>query len=805
MSISRSFVFVLAAWVAYGEDAKPRGAAKPGAETKPNGAAKTSPPPKTSLADYYGFLPVEVYKLDFRIKNLLVRDVNGDGKNDIVVVNNLKNRIDVLEQRADGEPETPEATSEVNELTNPGRLKHRKIPTTRAVGSLEIKDLNKDNRADLVMIADPPGLYVEYQDAAGGFGQKRSFETADAQQASWMVDVGDTNADGRTDIVFLGKENLYVLLGKEDGRLDDPKRFRLAEGGGSLLRLVDFDGDGRPDLTYMSDDKQYPVRVRYQTKSGKLGAERRFAIDPPRGVSFANVDGKPGEEMMIISDLSDRLIVYAIGPAEKEDAPPTSKLVSFPFEKSGPNLNNDLAIADLDGDGRSDVVVSDPDAARLVLYTQREGEGLDLGQSYPALLGTTLLRVIDTPDGAPEVLSLSEKEGSISSSRFEGGRLTFPQPIGSRDEPVVMEVIPDGAERRLIYLAKIPASGGGNDLFSLRQIRGKRSEGKIAWSPANLGGKAELPIQFPGKPFDLRAVDANGDGRLDLVFFFYYQPPLVYLGAANEGFEPVGKSAQGTLGTATPASFYFGPVADKKPALLVAQSNFARNLKLEANGRWNVVDQYNATTSPANVSGVTALDLDGDGVLELAMYDKTAKEVIFLKRQNGLFQRWKKLDAGAFNLRGIRVADLDADGKSDLLLYDANQMGIAYAGRQDAELKPLATYESEIRRGKLFDMVPGDLNADGRMDILLLEPVQRNLEIVAWMPNNRLARAISWRVFDEKTFRQTNRTIEPREAVVGDVNNDGRNDVVVLAHDRVLVYLQDSGEAPKKEPAAGGQ
>ena len=39
-----------------------------------------------SLADYFGFHPVEVFKLSDRSQNMLVRDVNQDGKPDIVVV-----------------------------------------------------------------------------------------------------------------------------------------------------------------------------------------------------------------------------------------------------------------------------------------------------------------------------------------------------------------------------------------------------------------------------------------------------------------------------------------------------------------------------------------------------------------------------------------------------------------------------------------------------------------------------------------------------------------------------------------------
>jgi len=34
--------------------------------------------------------------------------------------------------------------------------------------------------------------------------------------------------------------------------------------------------------------------------------------------------------------------------------------------------------------------------------------------------------------------------------------------------------------------------------------------------------------------------------------------------------------------------------------------------------------------------------------------------------------------------------------------------------------------------------------------------------------------------------------MEPREALVADVTGDGRNDLIILVHDRILVYPQSN-------------
>ena len=47
-----------------------------------------------NLSAYYGFREMEIVKLDNGIRGLRILDLNGDGLNDIVVVNNQKSKIE---------------------------------------------------------------------------------------------------------------------------------------------------------------------------------------------------------------------------------------------------------------------------------------------------------------------------------------------------------------------------------------------------------------------------------------------------------------------------------------------------------------------------------------------------------------------------------------------------------------------------------------------------------------------------------------------------------------------------------------
>ena len=89
-------------------------------------------------------------------------------------------------------------------------------------------------------------------------------------------------------------------------------------------------------------------------------------------------------------------------------------------------------------------------------------------------------------------------------------------------------------------------------------------------------------------------------------------------------------------------------------------------------------------------------------------------------------------------------------------------------------------------------MVSGDLDNDGRKDLVFMETAKNHLDLVIFDANHKLVPADRWQVFEaENLSRRGGELAEPREALVADLNGDGKNDLAVIVHDRILLYPQE--------------
>ena len=806
-------------------------------------------------AAYYGFGEIEIIKLDWGIHNLRVVDFNGDGRNDIAIVNNRKARIEILVQKESVGPGEafvvvdPEDV-DVNLLSPPTRFDRQDVAVSQRVYSLVCGDLNSDGMTDLAFYGEPRGLYVILQKAGEGKADIRHGRTSDRREGkparlSWrtrkkikiddglpapnMLVCADLNNDGADDLALAGQDAVYIILQKKDGSLAPAVKYPTA--GRTLgVEVGDLNGDGVNDLVLVTDDAEKPIHIRFgsrprdclrsQARGGQLGPQIKFFIEKPFALELANIDGAAGDEVLTVDARSGRLVCYKLA-TEKEPAGPPRRndwpTLFYPLPSGEGDTKRDLVVGDFDGDGLLDMVVSDPGAAELILYRQVAGVGLAEPVRFPALADITSLSVADCDyDGKAEVGVLSVKEKIIGKAEFVDDRLSFPQPIKVVGEPVAMELadIDSDGDVDCVYI-----SSDVNDVRSLRVIysvvtggeRDKAAEhkgldifGEVEQSSVDL----ELE-KLSSNPEGIKVVDVDQDGWQDVLIFVKYEKPILVRQTAKGRFEVIDSpGAQASLiKDASPRSIAVADVDGRAgQELLIAQRNFARSLIFADGQSWSVVDQYNARGTENRISAVAAFDIE-QGVSAdrpaILLLDGQKGQLQILKAGDDKSYRFEKeldvgrWDVGADHLKMLFAPLTGGEAKS-VLLFDSAKFALMTPtsdGSAVQRLEQQFDYETKIKDGSYGNLTAGDINRDGRSDIVMVEYRRKHIEILAFDWQLKPIPAMRFKIFEEKGYRGDKKggkvRVEPRELKIADVTGDGKADLVTVIHDRIIIYPQD--------------
>ena len=271
-------------------------------------------------ATTFGFSGPETFPIDPAISQLHGADIDGDGLNDIIVVNNARSRINVLYNqtgRTNVASVNKEAKREVNELPPDSRFRIDSIASEKRIAALVVADLNHDKRPDLAYYGEPKELVVQYRTGSNGWSFPKRWPIEDGVLSPNALTTGDVNGDGLPDLVLLGENTIYVLLQQTDGTLGEPGKIPFS-GLVKSVQVLDIDGNGRDDLLLVNWDTPNPLRFRLQNTAGQLGPEIHFSMPPIRSYWSDDLDGDRRTEVITIAQNSGRasIATFTVTKAE---------------------------------------------------------------------------------------------------------------------------------------------------------------------------------------------------------------------------------------------------------------------------------------------------------------------------------------------------------------------------------------------------------------------------------------------------------------------------------------------------------
>jgi hypothetical protein len=292
------------------------------------------------------------YPIGLDARGIAIGDLNGDGRADVAVCGGFG--VTLLFQKADG------ALAPVPFM-----------PTGVDADSVAIGDLNGDGRADLAIShSGELQVAVFYQTAEGVLSPAQRYVIPDSGDD--QIAIGDVTGDGLADLVMLrgtdGPGNIAVFAQDPVTHLlTGPTRYGWGmDQTAHSLALVDFNGDHHNGVAVTWGGYSPDCGVGLFTQGGdglRQPPTQLDTSDVPEAVAAADMDGD-GLQDLIVAHGGWQSLGTLLRQPDGSFAAETLDLLPYAghYEPQG------LAVGDINGDGRPDVVLADPNNGLVILY-----------------------------------------------------------------------------------------------------------------------------------------------------------------------------------------------------------------------------------------------------------------------------------------------------------------------------------------------------------------------------------------------------------------------------------------------------
>lgn len=582
----------------------------------------------------------------------------------------------------------------------------------------------------------------------------------------------------------------------------------IAFGGAydlSNVAFADIDGDGRPDMI-VADVTSVTVSLNTTAPGATTPsfgpAQSVLSGSGLLAVSAAdlNSDGRPD---LVVTDSGGNAVLVLINTGAAGAAPSFAAAQSLPVGSApvGP-----ASIADVNNDGLPDILVANSQGGSVSVLVNSTAPGASTvgfsNLSVPTGANPLALRVADlNGDGRPDLVVASAASGAqvilnITASGSATPAFGAPQTLGS------------GALASALALADLN-NDGKPDLLVINND----GSGKIlallntttpGASTASFGAPLVSSIGVNGAcgSVSVGAADLNGDGKPDVLATCAGNGPTGSLSVLVNATTP--GAATAALAPAQVSSLGQSPVSlvlvdlngDGKPDLAAADSSGENVLVLLNTTPASTAPASFAKSNSASIGvepfSMVSADFNGDGKPDIAMSDAGGEAIQFAFNTStggvGSFANAGGVGTAGDDPLGLAVGDFNGDGKPDLVVpnYGSNSITIMFnntaAGAATANFARVAV----IGVGALpQDTAVADFNGDGKPDIAVVNSENNNVEILL----NNTVQGSATANFTTAAVVGAGNT--PIWVAAADFNGDGKPDLAILDNgsSSVLILL----------------
>lgn len=681
---------------------------------------------------------VAIANLSSDAVRLKLADLDSDGLDDIVLLHSDK--ISWMRNNQ-GQGFEAEATLIVDSFSV------FNFPYNKSVrGQLIMFDANGDGRPDILTttgISDNNKLSV-YYNTIDGFTTEAILYSENDQIRS--VRVADFDLDGRADIV-IGGENLTVLRTGDDGSLAEPQTFAL-EGNMTDFVVADIDGDNKAEVII---SRAISVELYRQTDSQTLEKTEQFRTGRIDNIFGASLwEGFGQLQLLKRNDTTELYLVHVYSYSDIGASSYSEYIEHIRFNADGTH--------------------------------QSQGTVKDLG-------GTDLKMMKLNHSGLADLLVINRATESLGWVGLDShGAMTTRPKIGNTKLPLSHSVTTgklDSDDK-----ADIVITGG----MSSYGEKSQKYVNSWTYSAGQLKPHTGYQLTFETPPdSDIFYVDNDGDGDLDVI---YQHQSVVYTRLNN------------------------GSGFDQTATVLFSDNDFELQQLVDIDGDGDIdysgsgSDAMHSTylTSAQNIvqgpsikqtnTLVELVDLNNDGHLDVVAFRRgTDFGFIEVYLFNGTDYTLVNSDVSAIEhfylpkrlsrYLTIKVLDINDDGHPDIVFNnysaqtneeDERFIGLAVSLNDGQGQFLAATFISQKTESSYTDVTLGDFNGDGQFDLIVSSvrssKYQRKRHLDIYLRQNDGALVLD-RTQDISRVGDLGTWDENRFGAIGDINNDGRDDIVL--------------------------
>ena len=683
---------------------------------------------------------------------LVAADVDGDGKLDLVAGDHSSASILVFRNQA--QPGTLTANSFAPQVTLPVAFTPGDVVVRDLDGDGRAEIVAAGFTGTKLSIL--PNIGSAGQLTTNSFGPRIELTTSDT---TYGLTVADLDRDGRLDIATGCNNSTVSLFRNVGGGVLSSNSFAppvslAGPAAAHFMRSADLDGDGKPELlvtSYLGATLSVfrNLATAGTLTTGSFAARVGFAL-AGRGhtISLGDLNGDGKLDVVVDTEIASSIAVFQN----------QSTLGSFTSASFAPRV--DLAtgynawgssVGDLDGDGRPDILFANA-------YDNTISICKNLGVVPPAIIQQPVSQSVVAGDLV--AFSVGATGTSLSYQwRFNGNpiasattsSLVFPsaQLTQAGNYSVVVANAADSATSSNATLTVNPrlpvpvikafspaaATNGAAITLSGTNFSPVAANNTVFFGAVRAAVTAasvtNLTVTMPtGATFAPITVTVNG------LTTYSPQPFLPTFLGAGGAISAASFGPRQTLASGT------GPIQvviadldnDGKPDLIVA-NNYNNTISLYRNISAGATLTAAAFAAPVNLAtpggnsspyGIAAADLDGDGKLDIIATDYVGTNVVSVYRNTctpGNISFGARVDfATGMQPQGVAVSDIDGDGRPDLLVANVGSGKVSILRNTSVmgslTANSFASKVDFVTGSSCANVTVGDLDGDGKSDVV---------------------------------------------------------------------------------------